>query len=216
MLGRFTIASEAEASTAIHESRAHGQNDKKLPIQDGRGLLEGILCCTSGFKANLMHLSSGGAWHIGYTKVCQSLVLVLPCSVCSRYCLVVSRLHHRRIDWVSIFSLHSLQFVPFWPWNWWSKRWKDGQYKTAGDSLNIPKLMIVQGIGCGLNLNNSFHCSSVFGRGRGLLSMGRQSIRKTCHCLATSCHKKPELLGWYPPRPSWISITDFNVRCHLT
>ena len=31
-------------------------------------------------------LSSGGAWHIGYTKVCQSLVLILPCSVGSGYC----------------------------------------------------------------------------------------------------------------------------------
>ena len=30
-------------------------------------------------------LSSGGAWHIGYTKVCQSLALVLPCSVGSGY-----------------------------------------------------------------------------------------------------------------------------------
>ena len=30
--------------------------------------LKGFLCCTSGFKADLMHggLSSGGAWHIGY------------------------------------------------------------------------------------------------------------------------------------------------------
>ena len=87
---------------------------------------------------------------------------VLLCSDCfSRYCLIVSRLHHRRIDWVSV-SLHSLQLVPCWPWNWWSKRWKDGQYKTAGDSLNIPKITILHGIGCGLNLNISFHCSSVF------------------------------------------------------
>ena len=40
-------------------------------LQDGRGLFRGILCCTSGFKGNLMHQSlfSGLAWHIGYSKV---------------------------------------------------------------------------------------------------------------------------------------------------
>ena len=48
------------------------------------------------------------------------------------------------------------------------------------------------------------------GRGRGLLSMGKQSIRKTCPCPATPCYKKAELF-----RPPWISITDFNIRCHL-
>ena len=51
-------------------------------------------------------------------------------------------------------------------------------------------------------------------RGRGLLSMGRQSIRKTCPCQGTSCYKSPELSGWGPPL--WISIRDFNIRCHLT
>ena len=37
--------------------------------------------------------------------------------------------------------------------------------------------------------------------GKGLLSMRTQSIRKTCRCPATRCCKKPELLGWDPPRP---------------
>ena len=37
--------------------------------------------------------------------------------------------------------------------------------------------------------------------GRGLLSMCKQSIRKTCRCPATRCYKKPELLGWDPPPP---------------
>ena len=36
---------------------------------------------------------------------------------------------------------------------------------------------------------------------KGLLSMGKQSIRKTCRCRATRCYKKPELLGWDPPPP---------------
>ena len=47
--------------------------------------------------------------------------------------------------------------------------------------------------------------------GRGPFSMGKQSIRKICPCPATPCYKKPELLGWDPPRPPWISITDFNM-----
>ena len=38
-----------------------------------------------------------------------------------------------------------------------------------------------------------------FSMGKGLLSMGKQSIRKTCPCPATPCYKKPELLGWEPP-----------------
>ena len=42
----------------------------------------------------------------------------------------------------------------------------------------------------------------------------QQSIRKTCPCPATSCYKSPELSGWGPPL--WISIRDFNIRCHLT
>ena len=37
--------------------------------------------------------------------------------------------------------------------------------------------------------------------GRGLLSMGKQSIRKTCRCPATRCCKQPELFGWDPPPP---------------
>ena len=31
------------------------KTDKKLPIQDGRGLFEGVLCRTSGFKATCTH-----------------------------------------------------------------------------------------------------------------------------------------------------------------
>ena len=37
--------------------------------------------------------------------------------------------------------------------------------------------------------------------GKGLLSMGKQSIRRTRRCRATCCYKKPELLGWDPLRP---------------
>ena len=37
--------------------------------------------------------------------------------------------------------------------------------------------------------------------GRGLLSMGRQSIRKTCRCPATRCCKQPELFRDPPPPP---------------
>ena len=33
-------------------------------------------------------------------------------------------------------------------------------------------------------------------------------------CQATRCYKKPKLLGWDPPPPPRISITD--IRCHLT
>ena len=29
--------------------------------------------------------------------------------------------------------------------------------------------------------------------------VGKQSIRKTCHCRATRCYKKPELLAGTPP-----------------
>ena len=36
---------------------------------------------------------------------------------------------------------------------------------------------------------------------RGLLSMGRQSIRKTCRCPATRCCKQPELFRDPPPPP---------------
>ena len=32
-------------------------------------------------------------------------------------------------------------------------------------------------------------------------------------CPATCCYKKPELLGWDPPRPPRVSITDFNIIC---
>ena len=48
------------------------KTDKKLPIQDGRGLFEGNL----PVKANCMHQSrfSSAASHIGYSKLCQSLV----------------------------------------------------------------------------------------------------------------------------------------------
>ena len=35
-------------------------------------------------------------------------------------------------------------------------------------------------------------------------------------CQATRCYKKPELLGWDPLPPPRISITDFNIQCHLT
>ena len=30
------------------------------------------------------------------------------------------------------------------------------------------------------------------------------------------CYKKSELLGWDPPTPPQMSITNFNMRCHLT
>ena len=58
---------------------------------------------------------------------------------------------------------------------------------------------MVHGIGCSLNLNIVLlFLGSI---GNGLLSMGKQSIRKTCRCRATRCCKKPELLGWDPPPP---------------
>ena len=62
--------------------------------------------------------------------------------------------------------------------------------------LNISKIMIVKCNGCSLDLNIS--CSSVFwGVWAGLFSMGKQSIRKICPCLATPCYK---ILGWDAPR----------------
>ena len=64
----------------------------------------------------------------------------------------------------------------------------------AEHSKNYDSLTIVHGIGCSLNLNISYYCSSVSrSMGRGLLSMCKQSIRKTCRC-----YKKLQLLGWDP------------------
>ena len=56
-------------------SNISGQNDEKCPIRDGRGLLEGILWCTSGFKANRIHQSlfSGGAWILSAIQGLQVL-----------------------------------------------------------------------------------------------------------------------------------------------
>ena len=72
MFGRFTITSWLHralnaaqmgqyffgfpAAWPFHVAQQmRGHNDKKLPIQDGRGLFEGILCRTSGFKATCTH-----------------------------------------------------------------------------------------------------------------------------------------------------------------
>ena len=38
--------------------------------------------------------------------------------------------------------------------------------------------------------------------GRGLLSMGKQSIRKSCRCQATRCYKEPRTFGLGPPPPA--------------
>ena len=58
----------------------------------------------------------------------------------------------------------------------------------------------MHGIGCSRNLKISY-LLFLESMGKGLLSMGKQSIRKTCRCRATCCYKKPELLGWDPPPP---------------
>ena len=54
--------------------------------------------------------------------------------------------------------------------------------------------------------------------GRGLLSMGKQSIRKICRCPATRCCKKPELLGWDPPPPPPLNKHNrfqYTVPSHI-
>ena len=66
--------------------------------------------------------------------------------------------------------------------------------------VNIPKITIVHVIACSLNLHMSYTYSVLlfFGSmGRGLLSMGKQSIRKTCRCPATRCYKR----AGNPPAP---------------
>ena len=70
-LSRFGRTIALKSVTFVVESKRW-----KKSIQDGPGLLEGILCCTSNVKANCTHQSlfSGGAWHLGYSKLCQSLV----------------------------------------------------------------------------------------------------------------------------------------------
>ena len=49
--------------------------------------------------------------------------------------------------------------------------------------------------------------------GKGLLSVGKQSIRKN---LPLCCYKLPGTSVVGPTPPPWISITDFKIRCHLT
>ena len=68
----------------------------------------------------------------------------------------------------------------------------------------------------------SWHTSEVlvheetFDKTGAMAGLGKQSVRKTCSCPATRCYKKPELLGWEPPPPPWISIiANFNIRFHL-
>ena len=54
--------------------------------------------------------------------------------------------------------------------------------------------------------------------GRGLLSMGKQSIRKSCRCPATRCYKSLELLGWDPhprPPPNEHNRFQYTVTSHI-
>ena len=78
------------------------RNNVNWPIQGCWGLFDGILCCTSGFK--LMHHSflPGGAWHIGYAKVCQSLVSSLELR------LVFGKRLNKEWPWTGM-SSHSMQ-----------------------------------------------------------------------------------------------------------
>ena len=85
--------------------------------------------------------------------------------------------------------------------------------------LNIPKITIVHGIGCSLNLNISYnYCSFVsWEYWQRLVEYGQaidlQNLPLSGHPLL----QKARTFGLGPPpRPPLISITDFNIRCHLT
>ncbi len=84
--------------------------------------------------------------------------------------------------------------------------------------LSIPKVTIVHGVGCSLNLNISYYCSSVSWEYRQRLVEYGQAIDP--QNLPLSGHpllQKARTFGLGTPRPPpWISITNFNIRCHLT
>ena len=85
--------------------------------------------------------------------------------------------------------------------------------------LSIPKVTIVHGVGCSLNLNISYYCSSVSWEYRQRLvehgqAIDPQNLPLSGHPLAVT--KSPNFWAGNPPPPPRISRTNFNIRCHLT
>ena len=107
----------------------------------------------------------------------------------------------------------------------WLIRGQGGSYVVRGSPLrpfsrvllcprNIPKLRSCMGLVV-VWIWASLIIAFLFSGSMGVACRVWASNQSTSFaaCPATCCYKKPELLGWDPPRPPRVSITDFNLIC---
>ena len=107
----------------------------------------------------------------------------------------------------------------------WLIRGQGGSYAVRGSPLrpfsrvllcprNIPKLRSCMGLVV-VWIWASLIIAFLFLGSMGVACRVWASNQSTnfAACPATCCYKKPELLGWDPPRPPRVSITDFNIIC---